>query len=106
MPRIPERNWLLTDEVADLLGVSSARIRQMLAPETQRILFPHSVLIRKIWLHYKGDVMKLKELYEKNPPRVNRNGGRPRKKPSPEASNIAQSETTSGAGNIPEQGEN
>lgn len=52
MARAPERNWILTEEAAALLGVTSGRMRQILSPESQKILLPHSVLVRNIWLHY------------------------------------------------------
>ncbi len=106
MARAPERNWILTEEAAALLGVTSGRMRQILSPESQKILLPHSVLVRNIWLHYVGDVMKLKAAREKDPPRAMSTKGRRPKKNKLDASKDAQNETTSGAGNVPERGEN
>ena len=64
MPRKPNRDWLTTDEGAEFLGLSVSRFRDFI---NERIL-PHSEMTANGWLHYLGDLEKLKEYREKNPP--------------------------------------
>ncbi len=79
MPRRPVRDWYTTEEAAAFLGVSVARFRDFIA---QRI-FPHSEYVATCWLHYKGDLEKLKAEREKNPPRGGRKKTRPDKPKRP-----------------------
>lgn len=79
MPRRPIRDWYTTEEAARFLGVSVARFRDFIA---QRI-FPHSEYVATCWLHYKGDLEKLKAEREKNPPRGGRKKTRPDKPKRP-----------------------
>lgn len=68
MPRRPIRDWLSTDEAAAFIGVSVQRFRDFMVP----YILPHSELLPMGWLHYKGDLEKLKAEREANPPK----GGR------------------------------
>lgn len=68
MPRKPVRDWLTTEEAAAFIGVSIQRFRDFMTPA----ILPHSEPLTRGWLHYKGDLEKLKAEREKNPPRVGR----------------------------------
>ena len=68
MPRRPVRDWLTTEEAADFLGISISYMRTFLNSPS----LPHSEMIPQGWLHYKGDLEKLKAEREKNPPRPGR----------------------------------
>lgn len=60
MARKPERDWILSEEAADILGITGARFRDYLIPEVREKYLSNSVLIGRTWLHYIGDVEKLK----------------------------------------------
>jgi len=64
MPRKPVRDWITTDEGAAFLGLSVSRFRDFIGGE----FLPHSEMTANGWLHYLGDLEKLKEYREKNPP--------------------------------------
>lgn len=64
MPRKPVRDWLTTDEGAEFLGLSVSRFRDFINEK----YLPHSEMTANGWLHYLGDLEKLKEYREKNPP--------------------------------------
>jgi len=66
MPRKPVRDWITTEEAAAYIGVTAARFRGYLELAIQRELLPNSAKAGKTWLHYIGDVKKLKEAREKN----------------------------------------
>ncbi len=68
MPRKPLRDWLTTDEAAQLLKISVPFMRVLIRTNK----FPHSELIGRTWLHYRGDVEKLKAEREKHPPHPGR----------------------------------
>ena len=69
MPRKPVRDWITSEEAAGVLGITGARFRDYLVKEVREKYLPNSVLITRTWLHYAGDVKKLKEIRENYPPR-------------------------------------
>lgn len=75
MPRKPVRDWITSEEAASLLEISGARFRDFLVQEVRERYLPNSVLVTRTWLHYIGDVKRLKQLRENYPPR-----SRPRKR--------------------------
>ena len=68
MPRRPVRDWYSTEEAAQFIGVSVQRFRDFMTPQ----ILPHSEQLPSGWLHYLGDLEKLKREREKNPPHAGR----------------------------------
>lgn len=68
MAQRPKRDWITSEEAAQMIGVSSARFRQFLEPSFREKVFPNSVLITRTWLHYIKDVQKFIAKREKDPP--------------------------------------
>lgn len=79
MPRRPVRDWLTTEEAAAFIGVSINRFRDFMNPQ----ILPHSEELTRGWLHYKGDLEKLKAERERNPPRAGRKKLKPDKPKDP-----------------------
>lgn len=68
MAQRPKRDWITSEEAAQMIGISSARFRQFLEPSFREKVFPNSVLITRTWLHYIKDVQKFIAKREKDPP--------------------------------------
>ena len=65
MAKTPVRDWLTTEEAAQILGVSPMRIRQLMDDNIRPSVLPNSILVTRTWLHYRGDVERLKVRREK-----------------------------------------
>lgn len=93
MPRKPVRDWITSEEAALYLGITGARFRDYLVDESRAKFLPHSELITRTWLHYIGDVKKLKEYRETYPKKRNRKKPQKPREKSP-VENPTQSESS------------
>lgn len=59
-PKEPVRDWITTEEAAEILEVTPVRFRQFMNDTIRPSILPHSVLVTRTWLHYIRDVEKLK----------------------------------------------
>lgn len=72
MPRKPVRDWITSEEAAIMLGITGARFRDYLVEQVRRVYLPNSVLVTRTWLHYIGDVQRLKAYRDTLPRASNR----------------------------------
>ncbi len=64
MARKAARDWITNEEAAQILGISRQHFFKFYC---QRFQLLNSVQVGNIWLHYKPDILKVKEKRDKDP---------------------------------------
>lgn len=68
MPQKPARNWIVSREAAEIIGISL----QTLGRYTKEGMFPNACLVYGTWLYWIGDVLRARNARNSNPPKIGR----------------------------------